>query len=66
MQEAVDLLSQAASKAVDKVEHSGKYLRDSETRMVSGCRGYVRAKPLTSVGLAVASGFLLSWALRQR
>jgi len=26
----------------------------------------VREKPLTSIGIAVASGFLLSWALRQR
>ncbi len=27
---------------------------------------YVREQPLTAVGVALASGFLLSWALRQR
>jgi ElaB/YqjD/DUF883 family membrane-anchored ribosome-binding protein len=64
--EAVDRLSEVAAQAVSKVELSGEYLKDSQTRMVSCGRNYVRAKPLTSIGVAVASGFLLSWAMRQR
>jgi ElaB/YqjD/DUF883 family membrane-anchored ribosome-binding protein len=64
--EAVERLADVASQAADKVELSGEYLKASQTRMVGNCRGYVREKPLASVGMAVAAGFLLSWALRQR
>jgi ElaB/YqjD/DUF883 family membrane-anchored ribosome-binding protein len=64
--EAVARLAEVAEQAVAKVEDSGDYLKESQTRMVSGCRSYVRDKPLTSIGVALASGFLLSLALRQR
>lgn len=63
---AVDRLADVAAQTVDQVELSGEYLKDSQTRMAAGCRSYVRAKPLTTVGVAVAGGFLLSWLLRQR
>jgi ElaB/YqjD/DUF883 family membrane-anchored ribosome-binding protein len=66
MHQAVERLADVAAAAVDKVELSGEYLKDTQTKAVRGARGYVREKPLTSIGIAVASGFLLSWALRQR
>ena len=66
MHQAVERLADVAAKAVDKVELSGDYLKDTQDKAVRGARGYVRDRPLTSVGIAVASGFLLSWALRQR
>ncbi len=64
--DAVEHLADVAAQAVNKMELSGAYLKDSQTRMVGGCRNYVRAKPLTSIGMAVAGGLLLGWALRQR
>ena len=63
---AVERLADVAAAAVDKVELSGDYIKDTQDKAVRGARGYVREKPLTSIGIAVASGFLLSWALRQR
>lgn len=64
--EAAERLADVVAQAASKVELSGEYLKASQTRMVGSCRSYVRSKPLTAVGVAVASGFLLSWALRQR
>jgi ElaB/YqjD/DUF883 family membrane-anchored ribosome-binding protein len=66
MHQAVERLADVAAQAVDKVELSGEYLKDTQARAARGARSYVREKPLTAVGIAVASGFLLSWALRQR
>lgn len=64
--EAVDRLSDVAAQAASKAELSSAYLNDSRVRMLSGCRRSVRAQPLTAIGVAVASGFVLSWILRQR
>lgn len=61
-----DVATQVASQVADKFELTGEQLKDTQSRVASCCRGYVREKPLTSLGIAVASGFLLSWALRQR
>ena len=61
-----DVAAQAVTKTVEGAELSGEYLKDTQDKALRGARGYVREKPLTSIGIAVASGFLLSWALRQR
>jgi ElaB/YqjD/DUF883 family membrane-anchored ribosome-binding protein len=66
LHQAVDRLDDVAARAVDKVDQSGEYLKDAQERMAGGARGYVREQPLTAVGVAVASGFLLSWLLRRR
>jgi ElaB/YqjD/DUF883 family membrane-anchored ribosome-binding protein len=66
LHQAVNRLDDVASRAVDKVDQSGEYLKDAQERMAGGARGYVRDQPLTAVGVAVASGFLLSWLLRRR
>ena len=64
--DAVERLASVASQAAGKLELTGDQIKDAQGRMVSSCRGYVREKPLTSLGIAVASGFLISLALRQR
>ncbi len=64
--EAAERLSHAASQAAHKLELTGEQLKDAQNRATNTARGYVREKPLTAVGVAVASGFLLSWLLRQR
>ena len=63
---AVERLADIASQASGKLELTGGQLQDAQLRATQSCRDYVREKPLTSIGIAVASGFLLSCALRQR
>ena len=64
--DAVERLASVASQAAGKLELTGDQIKAAQSRMVSSCRGYIREKPLTSLGIAVASGFLISLALRQR
>lgn len=64
--DAVERLAAVATQAADKVEVTGEYVKDMQIRMGSKCRSYVRERPLTSVGVAVASGYLLAWLLRNR
>lgn len=71
MSELNSTASVTAHKAFDTVLDTPSatlppVLDTTPNRMLSDCRSYVRDKPLTIVGVAVASGFLLSWALRQR
>ena len=63
---AVDRLAEAASSAANRLEATGDTLKEAPAKLTRSCRIYVREKPMTSIGLAVAAGFLLSWALRQR
>jgi ElaB/YqjD/DUF883 family membrane-anchored ribosome-binding protein len=64
---AVDRLNHVASQTAEQLAHSGERIKDAQQRVVGGARSYVRTQPLTTVGVAVAAGFLLSWALlRQR
>lgn len=64
--EAVERLAHVATEAADKVEVSGEYVKNMQVRATRSTRSYVRERPLTALGIAVASGYLLSWALRQR
>ncbi len=64
--QAVESLSLAASQAATKLELTGETLKNAQARVTDSARGYVREKPMTAVGVAVAAGFLLSWLLRQR
>lgn len=64
--QAVDSLSGAASRAADTISVKSHQLRDAQTRLTASCCTHVRERPLSSIGIAVASGFLLSWLLRQR
>jgi ElaB/YqjD/DUF883 family membrane-anchored ribosome-binding protein len=73
--QTIDKASRSAHKTVDKITHAanqtaaafgekGKQLKDSEQELMKNCRGYVRDSPLTSVGIAVGAGYLLSLLLR--
>jgi ElaB/YqjD/DUF883 family membrane-anchored ribosome-binding protein len=63
---AVDSATHFASGAVDSVSAKADRLQIAHARMTDECRGYVRANPLASVGIAVAAGYLLSMLLRNR
>ncbi|MGH8663731.1 MAG: hypothetical protein ACREUX_05645 [Burkholderiales bacterium] len=57
----VDRVASAASSAADRVHHVGdsKYGHLAQEWKEEGC-AYVRAHPMTAVGIAVGAGFLLS------
>ena len=64
--EAVDKISCATSQAADAIGEKGQQLKDAEQRLMENCRGYVRDNPVSSLGIAVAAGFLLSRLLSGR
>ncbi len=64
--EAVDKISSATSQAADAIGEKGQQLKDAEQRLMENCRGYVRDNPVSSLGIAVAAGFLLSRLLSGR
>ncbi|MGZ8183024.1 MAG: DUF883 family protein [Methylobacter sp.] len=58
--EVVDKITNAASQATEALGEKGEQLKNAEQQMMNQCRGYVRDNPITSLGIAVAAGFLLS------
>ena len=63
---AVDKLAEAASDAADTINTRGGQVLDAQARVADNCRGYVRDRPMTSLGIAAAAGLLLGWALSRR
>ena len=64
--QAVDKIGGAAMQAAETLELKRAQLRGVQTRLTEDCREYVRGNPLTSLGIAVAAGFLLSRLLTSR
>jgi len=58
--EAVDKVSSVASHAIDTLGVKGEQINAAEQRLVAGTRKYVQENPVTSVGIAVAAGYVLS------
>jgi ElaB/YqjD/DUF883 family membrane-anchored ribosome-binding protein len=63
---AVDSATQFASGAVESMSARADRLQVAHARMTDECRGYVRANPLASVGIALAAGYVLSRLLSSR
>ena len=59
-EEAVDKTTKATHLAADKLVEKGDQLRSAEQRLLKETSAYVRDNPLTSVGIAIGVGFLLS------
>jgi len=64
--EAVDKLARATNQAADALGEKGNHLKTAEKQLMANCRGYIRDNPITSLGIAVAAGFLLSRLLSDR
>jgi ElaB/YqjD/DUF883 family membrane-anchored ribosome-binding protein len=64
--ETVDRVAQASNNAVDSINQRTEQMKDAEERMMEHARVYVRDNPITSLGLAVAGGFILSRLLGHR
>ncbi len=64
--EAVDWAADAANSATDSLSDKGQELRITQEKWLAAARDYVQENPVTSVGIAVASGYLLSRILSAR
>jgi ElaB/YqjD/DUF883 family membrane-anchored ribosome-binding protein len=64
--QTVDKIAGAATQAAETLDLKSEQLKDAQTRLTENCREYVRDNPLTSLGIAVAAGFLLSRLLGSR
>lgn len=64
--QAVDSAGGAATHAAGALGGKGDQLQDSGKRVVERAGGYVREHPVASLGLAVATGYLLSRLLSSR
>ncbi len=65
-QEVMDKVSHATSQAVETLSDKGEQLQNFEQRLVKNCRGYIHDNPVTSIGIAVGVGFLISRLLKSR
>ncbi|WKJ92289.1 DUF883 domain-containing protein [Methylomonas montana] len=64
--EAVDKIASASHHASETLDQKSEQLKTAEQRLVKNCQGYIRDNPVTSLGIAVATGFLLSRLLSSR
>ena len=64
--EAVDKIASATNQAAEALGEKGEQLKNAEQKLMESCRGYVQDNPITSLGIAVAAGFLLSRVLSGR
>jgi ElaB/YqjD/DUF883 family membrane-anchored ribosome-binding protein len=58
--DAVDRIADSASQAAAKLGVKADQIKEWQQDLAQTCSQYVREKPLQSLGIAVASGFILS------
>ena len=58
--DAVDRIADSASQAAQKLNVKADQMKEWQQTLLQNCSEYVREKPLQSLGIAVASGFILS------
>lgn len=64
--EAVDRVAEATNDTVDNLEAKGEQLKEVQELWLANVREFVRANPGTSLGIALAAGFLASRILSSR
>ncbi len=64
--ETVDKIANATAHAAEALGDKGQQLKNAEQQLLENCRCYVRDNPITSLGIAVATGFLLSRVISGR
>jgi ElaB/YqjD/DUF883 family membrane-anchored ribosome-binding protein len=62
----VDKIASVAGQAAETLGVKGDELQNIQARAMEQCRGYVRANPAMSLGIAIAAGYLLSRLLSSR
>jgi ElaB/YqjD/DUF883 family membrane-anchored ribosome-binding protein len=63
---ALDKVAGAANQAAETISLKGKQLKDAQLRLADNCRGQLQERPLATLGVALAAGFMLNWLIRQR
>ena len=58
--QTVDRLADAAQSAAERLSMTSEDLMARQEQIIGAARDYVREKPLTALGIAVAAGFILS------
>lgn len=58
--EAVDKIADATNNAADTLNEKGQEMKALEERWLEKVRDYVENNPVQSLGIALASGYLLS------
>ncbi len=61
---AVDWAADTTKGAADSLSETGHDIKETQERWLAIAREYIQENPATSVGIAVASGYLLSRILR--
>ena len=64
--ETVDKVANTTNQATEALGKKGEQLKNAEQQLMEDCHAYVHDNPITSVGIAVAAGFLLSRVLSGR
>jgi ElaB/YqjD/DUF883 family membrane-anchored ribosome-binding protein len=64
--DAVDRIADATNHAADSLNSKGQEIKALEERWLEKVRDYVEHNPVQSLGIALASGFLLSRILSSR
>lgn len=58
--EAIDKIAGAAYHAAEALNEKGEQLIDAEQQLIHNARDYIDKNPVTSLGMAVVAGFVLS------
>jgi len=64
--EATDKIANATTQAVEALGEKGEQLLNAEQKLMKSCGKYVRANPVTSIGIMIAVGFALGGILSRR
>ncbi len=58
--QVVDKAKGAATQAAESLGAQADHLKEAQTHLVEACGGYMRTHPVTSLGIAVGVGYLIS------
>lgn len=58
--DAIDKIANVAYKAAEAFGGQGDPLKNTEQQLINDYRSYIYDNPITSMGIAVAAGFLMS------
>lgn len=64
--EAVERAADMTLKAADTINEQTERVKDAQERLQEQVREYVRENPVTSLGIALGSGFILSRLMGHR
>ncbi|MBF6649290.1 MULTISPECIES: YqjD family protein [unclassified Methylobacter] len=59
-EEAAEKIASVTSQATEVLGEKGEQLKELEEQLMEDARDYIREHPITSMGIALAAGFMLS------